>query len=175
MTTAPPSLAPSHRTTITHSVLLRRHRRGLSLCTGSCHCSSTSPTRLTSPDLGKPPLHSSLIFSIWDSNSSLHQWEGIRTILVSVIVSALRSSRSERYVVNKGKNKMQFAAYRKQRLEARSKGYKLEGATEHIGQVFKRVKIQLKRAYKIDNRYAALSLCWIFMFRFCCSVDFIVF
>ncbi|KAM1082925.1 hypothetical protein ACFX19_021803 [Malus domestica] len=72
MTTAPPPLAPSHRTTITHSVLLRRHRRGLSLCTGSCHCSSTSPTRLTSPDLGKPPLHSSLMFSIWDSNSSLH-------------------------------------------------------------------------------------------------------
>ncbi|KAM0973357.1 hypothetical protein ACFX2C_016698 [Malus domestica] len=28
MTTAPPPLAPSHRTTITHSVLLRRHRRG---------------------------------------------------------------------------------------------------------------------------------------------------
>ncbi|KAM2827479.1 hypothetical protein COP1_037020 [Malus domestica] len=52
MTTAPPPLAPSHRTTITHSVLLRRHMRGLSLCTGSCHCSSTSPTRLTSPDLG---------------------------------------------------------------------------------------------------------------------------
>ncbi|KAM2423847.1 hypothetical protein ACFX1W_021507 [Malus domestica] len=91
MTTAPPPLAPSHRTTITHSVLLRRHRRGLSLCTGSCHCSSTSPTRLTSPDLERK----------WQQQ----QWEGIRTIPVSVIVSALRSSRSERYVVNKGKNK----------------------------------------------------------------------
>ncbi|KAM1087699.1 hypothetical protein ACFX2H_013185 [Malus domestica] len=49
-------------------------------------------------------------------------------------------------------------------------------ATEHIGQVFKRVKkIQLKRAYEIENWYATLSLCWILMFRFCCSVDFIVF
>ncbi|XP_050145110.1 dihydrolipoyl dehydrogenase 2, chloroplastic-like isoform X1 [Malus sylvestris] len=42
-------------------------------------------------------------------------------------------------------------------------------ATEHIGEVFKRVKkIQLKKAYKIENWYAALSLCWILMFMFCC-------
>ncbi|RXH79816.1 hypothetical protein DVH24_040963 [Malus domestica] len=93
MTTAPPPLAPSHRTTITHFVLLRRHRRGLSLCTGSCHCSSTSPTRLTSPDL-----------------------------VMNEVFTVFWCVQSERYVVNKGKNKMQFAAYRKQRLTLKKFG-----------------------------------------------------
>ncbi|RXH72874.1 hypothetical protein DVH24_012558 [Malus domestica] len=74
MTTAPPPLAPSHRTTITHSVLLRRHRRGF-------HC-ALAPATVRRLLLRDSPL--------------------------------LTSYSSERYVVNKGKNKMQFAAYRKQ-------------------------------------------------------------